>query len=96
MSATAITQAPAQSRRDSLFVGLGVQLIVTFIVLYGVIFGASYYWFYTFSTDVAMDRLKEDLDTLLQAAGPNRCRSVPGDGARVEKATRAIIPIRII
>lgn len=68
---------PSPVRKPLLFVSLRVQLLVGFLLLFGIVFGASYYWFYTFSddlvtnrfydfaTDVAMDRLTDDLETLL-------------------------------
>jgi hypothetical protein len=66
-----------ETKRQPIFVSLRVQLVVTFLVLFGVLAGGIFYWFYTFSdelvterfynftTDAAMDRLKEDLETLL-------------------------------
>lgn len=43
------------------FVSLAFRLLAAFSILFAIVFGGAYYWFYTFSTGVAMDRLEEDL-----------------------------------
>jgi HAMP domain-containing protein len=71
-------QSPANlATKKPIFISLRVQLLIGFLLLFGVAFGASYYWFYTFSddlvkhrfydftTDAAMERLKDDLATYL-------------------------------
>ncbi|NDJ76202.1 MAG: cell wall metabolism sensor histidine kinase WalK [Chloroflexi bacterium] len=60
------TETSNESRRGPLFVSLRVKLLVVFILLYAVIFGGVYYWFYEFATDAVMDRLQEDLETLME------------------------------
>jgi HAMP domain-containing protein len=64
-------------RRRTLFISLRLKLLVAFLLLFGALAGGIFYWFYTFSHDLvsrrfhdfvtqaAMDRLQEDLQTLL-------------------------------
>jgi len=52
-------------KKRKLFVGLNVKLLITFTLLFSMVFGGAYYWFYQFATDAVMNRLKEDLETLL-------------------------------
>jgi HAMP domain-containing protein len=66
-----------QTKRKPIFVSLRVQLLLAFLILFGALAGGIFYWFYTFSdnlvtkrfydfsTNAAMDRLQEDLNTLL-------------------------------
>jgi HAMP domain-containing protein len=66
-----------QTKRKPIFISLRVQLLLAFLILFGVLAGGIFYWFYTFSDDLvtkrfydfstnaAMDRLQEDLNTLL-------------------------------
>jgi PAS domain S-box-containing protein len=47
------------------FISLRVKLLVGFTLLFSVVFAGAYYWFYTFATAKAMERIQEDLiDTL--------------------------------
>ena len=64
-------------KRHTLFISLRLKLLVAFLLLFGALAGGIFYWFYTFSHDLvtrrfhdfvtqaAMDRLQEDLQTLL-------------------------------
>jgi HAMP domain-containing protein len=66
-----------QTKRKPIFISLRVQLLLAFLLLFGVLAGGIFYWFYSFSDDLvtkrfydfstnaAMDRLQEDLNTLL-------------------------------
>jgi HAMP domain-containing protein len=77
MENTAVQKPAGLQQKKPVFISLRLQLLVGFLLLFGVAFGASYYWFYTFSddlvnhrfynftTDVAMERLKDDLNTYL-------------------------------
>lgn len=60
------TESKSGTKKRSLFVGLSVKLIVAFTLLFAVVFGGAYYWFYNFSTESATNRLRDDLDTLLK------------------------------
>lgn len=57
-------QEPSKKKQVA-FVSLGVKMLITFTLLFGVIFGGVYYWFYSYASDAAMNRLKDDLNTLL-------------------------------
>jgi HAMP domain-containing protein len=77
MENAAVQKHTSSPQKKPVFISLRLQLLIGFLLLFGVAFGASYYWFYTFShdlvnrrffnftTDVAMERLKDDLDTYL-------------------------------
>lgn len=56
---------PTEKKRKPLFIRLAIRLLVAFTLVFGIVFGGAYYWFYHYSTNVAMDRLKEDLTVLL-------------------------------
>jgi len=65
------------SQQKTRFISLRIKLVAAFLVLYGVLTGSIFCWFYTFSDDLvsrqfydfttnaAMDRLQEDMDALL-------------------------------
>lgn len=62
---TTITNPPAKKR----FLSLRFKLLILFTLLFSVIFAGTYYWFYTFVSDVAETQIREDLTgTLLAAA----------------------------
>jgi signal transduction histidine kinase/ActR/RegA family two-component response regulator len=47
------------------FISLRLKLLVGFTVVYGIVFATAYGWFYRYSTDRAMQRIRQDLvDTL--------------------------------
>ncbi len=50
------------------FMSLRWKLILWFTLLFSAVFGLAFYWFYTFSTDLALARIKEDLQSTIQAA----------------------------
>lgn len=54
-----------EKKRNPVFISLAIRLLLAFTLVFGIVFGGAYYWFYTFSTQVAMDRLEEDLTVLL-------------------------------
>jgi HAMP domain-containing protein len=71
-----MAEQKAEKRRP-IFISLRLKLLVAFLLLFGALAGGIFYWFYTFSHDLvtrrfhdfvtqaAMDRLQEDLQTLL-------------------------------
>jgi HAMP domain-containing protein len=64
---TATTEKTPQ--KHGTFLGLRVKLVVGFTLIFSVVFGVAYFWFFTFATDMAIDRIKSDLSgTLLGAA----------------------------
>lgn len=48
------------------FISLRVKLLVGFTLLFTVVFAVAFYWFYTFSTDVAMNQIEADMVTTLR------------------------------
>ncbi len=55
-------------KRRTVFLSLRVRLLIVFFLLFSAVFAGAYYWFYTFATGMAMNRLNEDLNTLLDGA----------------------------
>jgi HAMP domain-containing protein len=47
------------------FLGLRLKLLLIFTVLFIVVFSAVYYWFYSFSEEVAITRIQNDLTSTL-------------------------------
>lgn len=58
---------PETTPRKS-FISLRIKLLVVFSVLFAVIFAGTFFWFYQFSSQRAIQRLAEDLNVLLAAA----------------------------
>jgi methyl-accepting chemotaxis protein len=50
------------------FVSLRTKLLLTFTALFVAMFGASYYWFYTYVTNLAMTRITTDLTNIVKTA----------------------------
>ncbi len=67
-----MTQANERPKR-TFFVSYQVRLLVGFSLLFSIVFAGAYYWFYNYSTDIAIKRIEADLlDTLRGAsAGVN-------------------------
>lgn len=53
-----ITQS---ANKPSTFISLRVKLLVWFTLLFALAFAATFYWFYTFATQMALGRIREDL-----------------------------------
>jgi len=58
-----------------MFISLRVKLLLAFTLLFSAVFAGAYYWFYTYSTNTATQRVTEDLDTLLK----NTAMRINGD-----------------
>lgn len=43
------------------FISLRIKLLIGFTLLFTVVFAVAFYWFYQFSTDLAMQRITDDL-----------------------------------
>ncbi len=50
------------------FIGVRTKLMVSFTLIFTVVFAVAYYWFYTFATDSAMGRITEDLIGTIRGA----------------------------
>jgi HAMP domain-containing protein len=59
---TKTTKTPRKRR----FIGLGPKLLVIFTLLFTVAFAATFYWFYQYSTETAMQRIRDDMVDTLQ------------------------------
>jgi methyl-accepting chemotaxis protein len=57
-----------RSERKPVFISLRWKLLVSFTLVFTVVFALAFYWFYTFATTQAMDRIKQDLLDTLQGA----------------------------
>lgn len=57
---------PKKSRSPR-FVSLRIKLIIGFTLLFSLVFAAAFFWFYTFGTQIAMNRIQADLVSTLQA-----------------------------
>ncbi len=51
-----------------MFVSLRMKLLLSFSLLFTAVFAGSYYWFYTFSTERAIQRIAEDMQDTMDAA----------------------------
>ncbi|MEW5872743.1 MAG: HAMP domain-containing protein [Chloroflexota bacterium] len=50
-----------ESNSRSLFISMRIKLLFGFTLLFSVVFAAAFYWFYSFATETAMNRITEDL-----------------------------------
>jgi len=58
-----------QQEKPGRFISLRVQLLVGFTLLFSVVFAVAFFWFYSFASDMALQRIRKDLaDTLIAAA----------------------------
>lgn len=67
------TKAPITMMRRN-FMSLRVKLLLTFSLVFMLAFGATYYWFYTYASDLALSRIRTDLSNVVKTAseGVNR------------------------
>ncbi|MEO1522901.1 MAG: hypothetical protein AAFU78_19280, partial [Cyanobacteria bacterium J06633_2] len=49
-------------------VSLRVKLLIGFSLIFSFVFAGAFYWFYTFTTDKTITRLREDLVSTLEGA----------------------------
>jgi hypothetical protein len=64
-----MTTANTSSTHSKRFVGLRLKLLVAFSALFTVVFAATYYWFFQYSTTNALLKIQEDqIDTITGAA----------------------------
>lgn len=70
-----LASSPASSNPEPLgdnlrhrFVSLRTKVLFTFSILFLGMFGASYYWFYTYVTNLAMTRITTDLTNIVKTA----------------------------
>lgn len=56
------------SHSNRRFLSLRVKLLCGFTLVFSVVFSGAYYWFYTYATQRAMERIEEDLVDTLEGA----------------------------
>ncbi len=55
--------------KHPIFISLRIKLLLGLMLIFGVVFAGTYYWFYNFITDMALQRIGEDIrNTLVGAA----------------------------
>ena len=54
------------SKTKTIFISLRVKLLIGFTLLFTIVFAIAFYWFYTFASQMAMHRLGEDLQVLIE------------------------------
>ncbi len=65
----------AQETKKGLFFSIRFKMLVLFTLLFTIVFGAAFYWFYTFSTQLALDNLYLNL----LAAARTAATGIDGD-----------------
>ncbi len=68
---TTLTNPQAQSKQLDNHVRLGglrVKVVLGFTLVFTLVFGIAYYWFYSFATTLAIQRVAEDLQGTLEGA----------------------------
>jgi hypothetical protein len=68
MGATSPASPAKEKKRQKSFISLRWQLILTFTFLFTGVFSITFYWFYEFSTERAMSRLRADMEGTLKGA----------------------------
>ncbi|MGJ3247987.1 MAG: HAMP domain-containing sensor histidine kinase [Elainellaceae cyanobacterium] len=61
-------ETPVAQMADSHSISLRVKLLIAFSMVFSVVFAGAFYWFYTFTTDKTISRLRTDLRSTLSGA----------------------------
>lgn len=65
-----INNSIPEKKKKSIYISLRWKLLIGFTLIFSVVFAGAFLWFYNFTTETAMNRIKEDLvNTLIAAAG---------------------------
>lgn len=71
ISSTQVKQAASKRY----FISLRIKILLGFTLVFGVVFASAFYWFYTFATEQASNRIEQDMvDTLMGVA-----KTIDGD-----------------
>ncbi|MEB3356669.1 MAG: ATP-binding protein [Synechococcales bacterium] len=62
------TASTIRREQSSQFLSLRVKLLVGFSLVFSIVFAGAFYWFYTFTTDKTISRLRADLRSTLEGA----------------------------
>lgn len=101
MTVPATTLKPAEPaakpfRANVRFGGLRVKVVFGFTLVFTIVFGLAFYWFYSFSTASAFQRVADDLRGTLEGAAAlidgdavaDLIKNVPADGASYPEDNR--------
>jgi methyl-accepting chemotaxis protein len=50
------------------FISLQLKVLTGFTLVFSLVFAGAYYWFYRFATSFALEQIREDLETTMEAA----------------------------
>jgi methyl-accepting chemotaxis protein len=50
------------------FISLQLKVLAGFTLVFSLVFAGAYYWFYRFATNFALEQIREDLETTMEAA----------------------------
>lgn len=64
-----------KTTKEGLFLSIRLKMLLLFTLLFTVVFSAAFYWFYTFSTQLALDNLYQNL----LAAAHTAANGIDGD-----------------
>jgi hypothetical protein len=54
--------------KRGLYVSLSLKMLILFTVVFSVIFAVAFFWFYRFATDMALERITQDMVITLHGA----------------------------
>ncbi|MBD2067405.1 HAMP domain-containing protein [Leptolyngbya sp. FACHB-671] len=57
-----------QKSQKSHFISLQLKVLTGFTLVFSLVFAGAYYWFYRFATNFALEQIREDLETTMEAA----------------------------
>jgi HAMP domain-containing protein len=66
-----LSQPTESNQRRGAFISLRVKILISFSLLFSVVFAAAFYWFFTFASNVAQERLRINLHDAIISAGEN-------------------------
>lgn len=61
-------KAAEQKPRKPHFISLQLKVLTGFTLVFSLVFAGAYYWFYRFATNFALEQIREDLETTMEAA----------------------------
>jgi len=58
----------AKTQKRTFFISLRLKLLTGFTLIFSIVFAVAFYWFYQFATELAMNRITQDLVDTIQGA----------------------------
>jgi HAMP domain-containing protein len=96
-SATEDVKTVKTQPREPVFISLRWKLLVGFTLLFSIVFAIAFYWFYTFATEQALNRIQADLlDTLdgaTRSINPDLLTSLAADPGKPNEAGEAWLAV---